>query len=638
MLSTGLLVTAALSTSAVVNADLPSCEVYSENQCTGDQIITDPSFVDHQWYTPDSKSKDYLKSFQDYSVLAGHAHIEYDKTMKSAVVTIIAEHRDGVKLTYGFDGKYQSSNTITVSSTKDQKPISVSIKGADDSVIELDPIDLAWNAPPITINSLNTKGDYRDGQKGAIVELFMWPHTDVAKECEIIGKMGYMGVKLFPAMEQVMSWETFDGDINPWYFAYQPVSYRLQGRMGSRDQLRDAIYMCRQAGVRVYADAVMNHMTGGGNDVNNYHRNPGADCAEWGLKNSSLMLSYDDKNSNYYQVDSFSGPSPMYTQSYVYTEGAYTNLPPSQEFPAAHWGPTDFHCERPLNAWTDPLQLNAGWLSGLVDINTEKESVQERLADYLTDLISIGFSGLRIDAAKHIQPDDLVGIFTKLRNNLGGSLPDDFVSYLEVLLGGESELLSCDVDSGYNYGGYLENAFLDAGWSQTDVNKVKLWNSGYPKEPQQGFCTISKVRNAIQNDDHDQQNPGSSSRDMGDQGCVLIKDCQSPEQHIAFEQKLFDSPNGVEDNSNDYPIRLILSSYYWQGDSAGVPDGYSDCAKCVSQCESCKNMTAAAAYKADSCGYDSDYTRTHRNLDIVNSMREWMGLSSITAKDLGLSC
>lgn len=38
------------------------------------------------------------------------------------------------------------------------------------------------------------------------------------------------------------------------------VSYRLQGRMGSRDDLRKAIQACRSAGVRVYADAVINHM------------------------------------------------------------------------------------------------------------------------------------------------------------------------------------------------------------------------------------------------------------------------------------------------------------------------------------------------------------------------------------------
>ena len=51
------------------------------------------------------------------------------------------------------------------------------------------------------------------------------------------------------------------------------------------------------------------------------------------------------------------------------------------------YGPTDFHCERVLNSWTDPLDLNAGWLTGLVDLNTEKDFVQERIAAYLTDLI-----------------------------------------------------------------------------------------------------------------------------------------------------------------------------------------------------------------------------------------------------------
>ncbi len=63
------------------------------------------------------------------------------------------------------------------------------------------------------------------------------------------------------------------------------------------------------------------------------------------------------------------------------------------------------------NSWNDPLQLNAGWLSGLVDLNTEKENVQDRIADY---------------AAKHIQPDDLVIILTKVRNNLGGRMPADW--------------------------------------------------------------------------------------------------------------------------------------------------------------------------------------------------------------------
>lgn len=77
-----------------------------------------------------------------------------------------------------------------------------------------------------------------------------------------------------------------------------------------------------------------------------------------------------------------------------------------------------------------------------------------------------------------------------------------------------------------NYGGYLENALYSAGWSSEDVQKIKIWNSGYPKEPQQGYCSISPSRNAVQNDDADQQTSGSTSRDMGDQGCVLVEGCE----------------------------------------------------------------------------------------------------------------
>ena len=49
------------------------------------------------------------------------------------------------------------------------------------------------------------------------------------------------------------------------------------------------------------------------------------------------------------------------------------------------------------------------------DLQPDAMFRQERIAAYLGDLLSIGFSGFRIDAAKHIKPDDLVAILTKLR-------------------------------------------------------------------------------------------------------------------------------------------------------------------------------------------------------------------------------
>jgi alpha-amylase len=48
----------------------------------------------------------------------------------------------------------------------------------------------------------------------------------------------------------------------------------------------------------------------------------------------------------------------------------------------------------------------------------------------------MGFSGFRIDAAKHISPTNLAAIFGKFKQNLGGSFTDDFITYLEVIIGG----------------------------------------------------------------------------------------------------------------------------------------------------------------------------------------------------------
>ncbi|GMI02596.1 hypothetical protein TrST_g12438 [Triparma strigata] len=587
-------------------ADLPSCQIYQQNQCAGDTVTTDEKFDANRWFTPVRGSDDWQESFQDYSHLTGYAKITYDKGMQSATVTVNAMHKANTTLSYSFDGVSQTEATATFTPSNAKGPVSLTITGSDKTTIDLEPLDFVWNAADIELTY--PKGDYRSGQKGAIVELFGWPHKDVEKECKFLANAGYMGVKVFPPQEQIMSTEPFQNVMNPWYFMYQPVSYKLEGRMGTRDELRSMINTCRSLGVRVYADAVVNHMTGGGNDANPYHRNPDANCQTFGAKQSTAG-------------------SPMYTQDYTYTEGEETGLPPLQEFPAAGYGPLDFHCERALNSWTDPLDLNAGWLTGLTDLNTERDNVQERIAAYMTDLISLGFSGFRMDAAKHIQPDDLVQIFSKLKANLGGEMPEDWITWLEILLGGEKDLLMCDPDSGYNYGSYLEDGLVAAGFSAADVEKIKIWNSGYPKEPDAGACTISKSRNAIQNDDADQQNPGSTSRDMGDQGCVLIKDCQSADDHREFEKKLFESPNGIEDEDADYPIRLILSSFYFVDGVQGIPDGKSDCSLCETECDTCTGVSLAPAWVDESVGYDeTDYTRAHRDPEVIAAMQTWMGI------------
>lgn len=216
-------------------------------------------------------------------------------------------------------------------------------------------------------------------------------------------------------------------------------------------------------------------------------------------------------------------------------------------------------------------------------------------------------------------------------------MPGDFFTWLEIILGGEADLLMCDSGSGYNYGSYLTGKLASAGFSKTEINQIKTWNSGYPKESYKGSddCSGQNLqRMVIQNDDHDQQNPGSSSRDMNNDGCVLIKGCEEA-THRGFEVKLFENPNGVRDNNDDYPIRTVLSSYYWGAKEVqGVPDGLSDCKHCTVSCDTCKGMAYVKAHDPSSTGYDKGdgmYTRVHRDPEIVNAMRAWMGLGAIEA-------
>jgi alpha-amylase len=286
--------------------------------------------------------------------------------------------------------------------------------------------------------------------------------------------------------------------------------------------------------------------------------------------------------------------------------------------------------------------LNYGWLVGLADLNTGKESVRARIADYLTDLLGIGFSGFRIDAAKHVQPDDLAAILGVFKSNLGGVIPQDWQTYLEVIIGGEKELLECE-EQYYDYALYFNSAMAAAGLSDADIEKVKIWQSDYPKEfPVCGYWPLPSSRFAAQNDCADDQNPGSSSRDMGDKGSVLLKD-KNVALHRSFEQQLFTRTDG------NWSTRVVLSSYTFMSNGAqGIPDGLSDCSRCAGpQCSGCKSVPFTPAFDADACGYtvgnataawaEGVYTRVHRDRSIILAMRQWLGLpTNVTNAEIGL--
>jgi alpha-amylase len=97
------------------------------------------------------------------------------------------------------------------------------------------------------------------GDRDVIANLFEWNWPSVAAECtNVLGPQGYGAVQVAPPEDSLSRAG------HPWWEVYQPGDYDVGGRMGSRSQFSSMVQACHAAGVKVYADAVINHMTGQG--------------------------------------------------------------------------------------------------------------------------------------------------------------------------------------------------------------------------------------------------------------------------------------------------------------------------------------------------------------------------------------
>ena len=167
-----------------------------------------------------------------------------------------------------------------------------------------------------------------------------------------------------------------DTVLHPWWEVYQPVDYNLTSRMGSAADFKAMVTSCRAAGVKVYVDAVINHMTGQG------------DTSYGGV-------SFARRN--------YPG---VYDETDFHT---YTNACPS-----ASGGIEDYN---------NLQQVRNCDLVGLADLDTGKPAVRRTLAAYLNKLIGYGVSGFRVDAAKHIGQPDLDAIYSLLHKTKDGDKP-----------------------------------------------------------------------------------------------------------------------------------------------------------------------------------------------------------------------
>lgn len=194
------------------------------------------------------------------------------------------------------------------------------------------------------------------GDKDVTAVLFEWDYNSVADECaNRLGPAGYGAVQVSPPQEHIRG--------SQWWTSYQPVSYRIASRLGNRTDFANMVDACHAAGVKVIADAVINHMSAGSGTGTG-----GSSYEKYDYPGIYSSYDFDNCTSRINQSD--------------YTE--------------------------------DRRRVQNCELVDLADLDTGEEYVRGRIAAYLNDLLSLGVDGFRIDAAKHMAAADLADIKSRL--------------------------------------------------------------------------------------------------------------------------------------------------------------------------------------------------------------------------------
>ena len=334
----------------------------------------------------------YRESYQDMHYIVGYTRLQYSSSYTICNVSIYTRVNPNEinletthEILYSFENIEQKINYIIISKEDNpyQNGISVSArivkKGSNETLYELklEKEYFIWNVPEVDHDNATLN---ENAQKGAIVELFGWPYEDIIEESDFLKLAGYLGVKIIPPNEHVMTeaWMESNG-LNPWEYFVQPVSYKFKSRFGNKEDVINLVKKCRQKGIRIYSTVVINHMTHQGNDIYNDHYENNCDerNKDWPGKNASAG-------------------SPFFTvKGRIDTKlNPYTNKPPIFEYPAVPYCGRDFHCWDYTNTID---KLFNGWIMSqgkpsLQDLNTGSEYVQQRIADFLTEILSVGIT------------------------------------------------------------------------------------------------------------------------------------------------------------------------------------------------------------------------------------------------------
>ena len=212
-----------------------------------------------------------------------------------------------------------------------------------------------------SLNKEYLEGDYnlaKNIQDGVILHAWNWSYNTIKANLKDIAESGYTAVQTSP-VQQPKGYNGSTSVTACWWKVYQPVSFSIGNAWyGSKEDLTSLCTEAEKYGIKIICDIVSNHMA---------------------------------------NVTDFEGYSKEIEQ---YEPQIYNNT-------KAYFHSYKVNDKNHGTGDSSIFDVVQGCLSGLPDLNTASEYVQECVIDLLKECVDCGVSGFRFDAAKHIEtPDD----------------------------------------------------------------------------------------------------------------------------------------------------------------------------------------------------------------------------------------
>ena len=218
--------------------------------------------------------------------------------------------------------------------------------------------------------------------EGKILQAWNWSFENITANLELVAEQGFTTIQVSPPNEIKMATKgvkvcepAIDGIApNGWWMFYQPAGFQLNesedNALGTKAEF---VKMCEEAhklGLKIIVDAVINHM--------------GTDDDHIGVYNNTSTDPMDHVNARAWEFETEILAAKAFHSPWV-----------DMTYKENYWdGYSDYDIEE---------DLTQHCTSGLPDLDTSQQVVQDAIYDYLEELVLAGADGFRFDAAKHIE-------------------------------------------------------------------------------------------------------------------------------------------------------------------------------------------------------------------------------------------